>query len=436
MAALVWAMETDARTSPLPRLRLDAPRALCYDAGVNKKPDYYKTLQVDPEAEPEVIAAAYRRLAAKYHPDVNKAPDAAARMRSLNEAYAVVGDEAKRIEYDRQRAAERTRGRSPASRTTYYSTRKTTPIVMVNPSALAFGSVAKGTCKTLTVQISITEGRTLIGDLRVSHPWIRLSTTRLFSNSTLVQVEVDTSGLREGTAYNGAITVDSVAYGTRAVPISLRVEAAPRPVLLVTPGILDFGTAVVGRAPKVLSLRISNGGPGTLSGVVKCHHKWLGVSQTTWSGNQVSIQAIADASGLKRGRMYEGEIELISNGGRAMVLARIQVVSADAQRIQLVEQEATRSPVRDLEFLRQRMVILRDLREPTAAQESERLVIGYLLDNCKGGDVAITLQRAIEGAQGWRDHTWLAEAVPLSQNLLPVLTDLFQRLQRWESNDT
>ena len=31
--------------------------------------DPYKTLQVDPEAEEEVIAAAYRRLARKYHPD-------------------------------------------------------------------------------------------------------------------------------------------------------------------------------------------------------------------------------------------------------------------------------------------------------------------------------------------------------------------------------
>ena len=38
--------------------------------------DPYKTLQVDPEAEDEVIAAAYRRLARKYHPDANAGPDA------------------------------------------------------------------------------------------------------------------------------------------------------------------------------------------------------------------------------------------------------------------------------------------------------------------------------------------------------------------------
>jgi DnaJ-class molecular chaperone len=33
-------------------------------------PDHYKVLQVDSEAEEEVIQAAYRRLAQKYHPDV------------------------------------------------------------------------------------------------------------------------------------------------------------------------------------------------------------------------------------------------------------------------------------------------------------------------------------------------------------------------------
>ena len=39
-------------------------------------PDPYKILQVDPEAEDEVIAAAYRRLARKYHPDTATGPEA------------------------------------------------------------------------------------------------------------------------------------------------------------------------------------------------------------------------------------------------------------------------------------------------------------------------------------------------------------------------
>lgn len=66
-------------------------------------PDLYKILQVDPSAEPEVIEAAYKRLVRKYHPDVNGAPDAHARMQELNDAYEILSDPAQRAEYDQAR---------------------------------------------------------------------------------------------------------------------------------------------------------------------------------------------------------------------------------------------------------------------------------------------------------------------------------------------
>ncbi|MCL0069428.1 DnaJ domain-containing protein [Dehalococcoidia bacterium] len=66
-------------------------------------PDYYAVLQVRPQADREVIGAAYRRLAAKYHPDVNPSPDAADKMKQLNEAYEVLSDPARRAAYDRSR---------------------------------------------------------------------------------------------------------------------------------------------------------------------------------------------------------------------------------------------------------------------------------------------------------------------------------------------
>jgi curved DNA-binding protein CbpA len=66
--------------------------------------DPYKTLQVDPEAEDEVIAAAYRRLARKYHPDVAGGAEAVARMAAINAAWEVVGDPVRRAAFDRQRA--------------------------------------------------------------------------------------------------------------------------------------------------------------------------------------------------------------------------------------------------------------------------------------------------------------------------------------------
>ena len=57
--------------------------------------DAYKVLQVDSEAEDEVIQAAYRRLAQKYHPDVvgpGRGPDSGGRMTAINKAYEILRD--------------------------------------------------------------------------------------------------------------------------------------------------------------------------------------------------------------------------------------------------------------------------------------------------------------------------------------------------------
>jgi curved DNA-binding protein CbpA len=65
--------------------------------------DPYKTLQVDPEADQEVIQAAFRRLAQKWHPDVASGPEAAIRMTAINRAWELLRDPARRAEYDRAR---------------------------------------------------------------------------------------------------------------------------------------------------------------------------------------------------------------------------------------------------------------------------------------------------------------------------------------------
>jgi curved DNA-binding protein len=62
--------------------------------------DYYQTLGVPREASADDIRKAFRRLARKYHPDVSKEADAEARMKEVNEAYAVLSDAEKRAAYD------------------------------------------------------------------------------------------------------------------------------------------------------------------------------------------------------------------------------------------------------------------------------------------------------------------------------------------------
>ena len=65
--------------------------------------DLYEILQVHPSAHPEVIQAAYRRLAQIYNPDRNRVADAAARMAEINRAYEVLRNHRQRAAYDRQR---------------------------------------------------------------------------------------------------------------------------------------------------------------------------------------------------------------------------------------------------------------------------------------------------------------------------------------------
>lgn len=62
--------------------------------------DYYKVLGVDRDASDQQINKAYRKLAKKYHPDLNHEPGAEEKYKQVNEAYEVLHDKQKRAQYD------------------------------------------------------------------------------------------------------------------------------------------------------------------------------------------------------------------------------------------------------------------------------------------------------------------------------------------------
>jgi DNA-directed RNA polymerase subunit RPC12/RpoP len=76
----------------------------------------YQVLQLDPAAEQEVVEAAFKRLALKYHPDTSKSPDASERMREIIEAHSVLTDPSKRERYDRSIGIRRPVKLPPAMR--------------------------------------------------------------------------------------------------------------------------------------------------------------------------------------------------------------------------------------------------------------------------------------------------------------------------------
>ncbi len=65
-----------------------------------KYKDYYETLGIKRDATDSEIKSAYRKLARKYHPDVNKTKEAEEKFKDINEAYEVLGDKTKRQRYD------------------------------------------------------------------------------------------------------------------------------------------------------------------------------------------------------------------------------------------------------------------------------------------------------------------------------------------------
>jgi len=65
------------------------------------KRDYYEVLGVSRNASEEELKSAFRRLARKFHPDVNDSPDAEEKFKEINEAYGVLSDQEKRAAYDR-----------------------------------------------------------------------------------------------------------------------------------------------------------------------------------------------------------------------------------------------------------------------------------------------------------------------------------------------
>lgn len=65
-----------------------------------KNKDYYATLGVDKNATQDEIKSAFRKMAKKYHPDINKEPGAEEKFKEIGEAYSILSDPEKRRTYD------------------------------------------------------------------------------------------------------------------------------------------------------------------------------------------------------------------------------------------------------------------------------------------------------------------------------------------------
>ena len=182
-----------------------------------EQPDYYEILQVHPAAEPEVVQAAYRRLALKYHPDVYTGQDAQQRMGMLNQAYAVLGDAQKRASYDRQRFGA-------GSTQSHASPAKSGPTLQVTPLTLDLGIVPSGRARTVTLRIR-NGGPGQLSGMVISHvAWLHVTPTDFVGNDQDIVLRFQPATLGE---FKSPKAIEIYSNGGRvSVAVRGRVEGA------------------------------------------------------------------------------------------------------------------------------------------------------------------------------------------------------------------
>lgn len=166
--------------------------------------DYYEILQVHPSAEPEVIAAAYRKLAQKYHPDSSAQPAGLEKMKRINVAHDVLSDPQKRKEYHSE-WLERKGG--AGGLTGAYALGRPRPIL--EPPLIVFKGVEPGEVRKSSFVVLNTGGR--YSKIWIGNPdsWLRIVDWHSLSSSDELplRVNIEAQITDWGVAYSEKVVV-------------------------------------------------------------------------------------------------------------------------------------------------------------------------------------------------------------------------------------
>jgi hypothetical protein len=327
----------------------------------------YEVLGVSRDATTEEVRAAFRLRSHMFHPDKyanygeplrsQLVAEAVKEFKKLTGAYDVLRDPVRRAAHDRELArgvrvapapaprrasavaprrapAVTSRGDATPSEEAPRRTRRAAstsgepprdpdPQLLVRPERLDFGIVSPGAIGQLALRIENRGGRVLFGEVASDKAWVTVSERNFIANKVVVAVNLNTDGLRAGQAHAATITVRTMNGGEEAIPVSVRIAAVSEPQLAGVPAIVEFGEAVRGKR-KVRTITLTNSGTGTLSGAVNTRLPWLSVSEREFLGNTVSLDLIADTTGLAPGE-HTGKVAIASNGGHGTITVIMNV---------------------------------------------------------------------------------------------------------------
>jgi hypothetical protein len=213
--------------------------------------DLYAALQVSPAAETEIVEAAYRVLARRFHPDRNHSPNATARMALINRAWDTLRDPERRAAYDRERAGEaQPAPATPAPEASAPVERAgPAPALVVEPDrvrmALRRGARRSCSISAYTVPPGIRVEAAVTNGARWLHVEPAVLKGLVKEDLTL---SLQTQGVPPG-RHQGAVRIVT-SWETRVLPVELQVRPASLPYRLAT--LLRYGPSGQGSTVPLL----------------------------------------------------------------------------------------------------------------------------------------------------------------------------------------
>jgi hypothetical protein len=288
--------------------------------------DYYETLQVHHMAEPEVIEAAYKKLAQKYHPDVNKSPAAMEKMKRINEAHDILSNSLSRKDYDTQRSRGKgtaTKPREPAGNV------KPRPVLKVLPKHIRFKDLDYTQSKTTHFDIENVGGPFTgygVGTDRLPE-WLEITGIEKLGHLALpARVHIKAWGQRVGNQYDCYIPVrieNAESHYSDETQVHIEV-ALKGPVLEMDTRCLEFNvfTDVI---PRPQSVRLVNMGVGCIEGDLIPRQKWIKISpRHVCFDHQEEVQVQIDTGRLVNNML--GYIDVKTNCASDIITVKATLV--------------------------------------------------------------------------------------------------------------
>ncbi|MGA2158266.1 MAG: J domain-containing protein [Dehalococcoidia bacterium] len=286
--------------------------------------DYYEILQVHPLAEPEVVDAAYRKLAQKYHPDINKSDSASEKMQKINRAHDVLGSYLSRKAYDAEWSLHR------QSNPHQQSADVKEPVLKVLPKHIRFKNLGNDEIKTSHFDIYSVGGTYTGYDVNTDHlpEWLEITgIEKLGSEPLPARVYIKARGQLSYSKYECLIPINientdlNYAEGVK-VHIELDVKG---PALQVDSRFLEY-KVVTDVIPPPQSVKFINLGTGHIEGELIPRQKWIKVSPRHFRfEHQREIQIQIDTSKLVNDML--GYIDVKTNCLNDLITVRASVLA-------------------------------------------------------------------------------------------------------------